>query len=300
MESQRTNKPIKIMVGYDGSANARAAVQMICDLPVSPGSRILLLTVFTPRQTSDHEKLRLAMVEASQWLKDKGFLVESELILGHPAEKLIEVAEQERPDLIAVGARGLRATFGILLGGISQQVVEYANWPVLVVREPYQGLKRLLVVTDGSPFSQCALDYLSAFPLPQELDIRVLHVLPPLVQPEMIAYTWPVAPGAMPPPDLPTLETWQREEEEQGLALLQQAQQSLSGSGLESGTLLRRGDAATEILEYCKQFEPSLIVAGSRGLSEVRSWLLGSVSRKLIHYANTSILIVKRCVPNMA
>jgi nucleotide-binding universal stress UspA family protein len=37
-----------------------------------------------------------------------------------------------------------------------------------------------------------------------------------------------------------------------------------------------------------------LIVAGSRGLSEFQGWWMGSVSRKLVHYSNCSVLIVKR------
>jgi nucleotide-binding universal stress UspA family protein len=54
-----------------------------------------------------------------------------------------------------------------------------------------------------------------------------------------------------------------------------------------------RGDAATEIIQFARQHEIDLIVSGSRGLSPVTSWLLGSVSRKLVHYASCSVLIVK-------
>jgi nucleotide-binding universal stress UspA family protein len=56
---------------------------------------------------------------------------------------------------------------------------------------------------------------------------------------------------------------------------------------------LRRGDAATEILQLAKEKHIDLIVAGSRGLSQVSAWLLGSVSRKLIHYAKCSVLVVR-------
>jgi nucleotide-binding universal stress UspA family protein len=37
-----------------------------------------------------------------------------------------------------------------------------------------------------------------------------------------------------------------------------------------------------------------LIIAGSLGTSRGKGWKLGSVSRKLIHYAGCSILIVRQ------
>ena len=87
-------------------------------------------------------------------------------------------ARVHKPDLLVVGAKGLRATFGILLGGVAQQVVEYANCPVLVVRTPYEKLLRVLLVVDGSSHSQCAVEYLTRFPFPERSDVRVMHVLP--------------------------------------------------------------------------------------------------------------------------
>ena len=64
--------------------------------------------------------------------------------------------------------------------------------------------------------------------------------------------------------------------------------------GIESTPVLLRGDAATEILDYTDKENVDLIVAGSRGLSTFRGWLTGSVSRKLVHYSNCSVLIVKQ------
>ena len=64
--------------------------------------------------------------------------------------------------------------------------------------------------------------------------------------------------------------------------------------GIESTSVLARGDAATEIIEYTNKEDIDLIVAGSRGLSQFQGWLMGSVSRKLVHYSNCSVLIVKQ------
>jgi nucleotide-binding universal stress UspA family protein len=85
-----------------------------------------------------------------------------------------------------------------------------------------------------------------------------------------------------------------KEEEDRGTALVEKTIAYLEKtSGIQATPVLARGDAATEIIQYVKDHEIDLILAGSRGLSEMRSWLLGSVSRKLVHYANCSVLIIK-------
>ena len=83
------------------------------------------------------------------------------------------------------------------------------------------------------------------------------------------------------------------EEERNGELLLVDAVNDLSNYGIEAKSVLLRGDAATEIIQYANENQVDLIVAGSRGLSQMRRLLLGSLSRKLVHYAGCSVLIVK-------
>jgi nucleotide-binding universal stress UspA family protein len=83
------------------------------------------------------------------------------------------------------------------------------------------------------------------------------------------------------------------EEERHGKQLLVEAVNNLGNHGIEAKSILLRGDAATEIIQYAKENQVELIVAGSRGLSQMRRLLLGSLSRKLVHYADCSVLIVK-------
>jgi nucleotide-binding universal stress UspA family protein len=76
--------------------------------------------------------------------------------------------------------------------------------------------------------------------------------------------------------------------------LLEETSTQLESLGFKPIRVLRRGDAATEIIDYTRHEKIDLIIVGSRGLSTFRSWLLGSVSRKLVHYADCSVLIVKK------
>jgi len=281
---------------------------MIRDLPLSASSTITLLGVLVPRDSSNHAVLEAALDHGEKRLREKGFNATATLTLGYPAEIILKYADEYKPDLIIVGAKGLRATLGILLGGVAQQIVEYANQPVLVVRAPYQNLKRVLLVTDGSSHSQKAVEYLTGvmpngeqfrcqrFPFPADTQVELMHVLPPLPSTELLVRSWPAGADILPPMviDKEKETEWLEEEEKQGRFVLEKAAQYLkSCSGFQPTSLLRRGDAATEILEVLKSHQINLVMAGSRGLGEVEGWLLGSVSRKLVHYASCSVLIIK-------
>jgi nucleotide-binding universal stress UspA family protein len=90
------------------------------------------------------------------------------------------------------------------------------------------------------------------------------------------------------------METAMRaKEEREGQALLDASVYSLQSLGLAASSVLKRGDAATEIIDFVKENKIDLIVSGSRGLSQIRSWLMGSVSRKLVHYSGCSVLVVR-------
>jgi nucleotide-binding universal stress UspA family protein len=294
-----TSDRMQILLADDGSQHSLASLTLLRGLELPPESQIAILGVFSPRQVDTHEALRAALERSKASLIEKGYQSTAECVLGYPAEKVIEYADRLHPDLIVMGAKGLRATLGILLGGVAQTVVEYANWPVLVVRAPFEGLHKVLLVVDGSASSQRAVEYLAHFPLPAGVELLVCHVLPPLVSPMLAVQSQAVSAAGIEMiatlPDTmqeePTL--WQKEEERQGEAIIKRAIEILQAAGLQAQPVLLRGDAATEIIEYVKAHGIDLIVAGSRGLSQVRGWLLGSVSRKLIHYASCSVLVVK-------
>lgn len=297
MNEKSKHHPLNILFADDGSQHSLAAIGLLGDLPLPAESCVTVLAVLNPREASNHHVLENALKQTKSHLEERGINAQTELLLGYPAEVISEFADQNRPDLIILGAKGLRATLGILLGGVAQQVIEYANWPVLVVRAPYPGLQKILFVTDGSENSQEALDYFSNFPIPQKTKTFVMHVLPPAPSPELITQTWPLGPEMpYPIPSQLQAETqvWLGEEEQNGKELLKNTLQILKARGIEANSVLARGDAATEIIEYVKENGIDLIVAGSRGLSRMRSWLLGSVSRKLVHYAGCSVLVVKR------
>lgn len=288
--------PLHILLADDGSQHSLAACTLLSDLPLPESSMITIMAVLTPRNASNHATRQESAEQKRELFTRKPIDVKTELLVGEPAETVVEYANKHSTDLIVMGAKGLRATLGILLGGVAQQVVEYANRPVLIVRAPYRRLRRIMLIIDGSAYGQAAVSYMQKFPLPPESLVYLTHVLPPMPVVEPVVRTWPV--GAEPIPTIPVTtqeEIQARREEEERIAqtLLEKAGEELLQSGLKVTQVLLRGDAATEIIEYVKTHEIDIIVAGSRGLSRIKSWLLGSLSRKLVHYAPCSVMIVR-------
>jgi nucleotide-binding universal stress UspA family protein len=288
---------LNLLLAYDGSQHARAAIELLQDLSLAPKSAITLLTVLPTQYITGHEKLKNELEELSNTLSGGRLQVNAELKAGNPAASINDYAREIQADLTLIGAKGLRATLGILLGGVAQQVVEYSCCPVLVVRAPYTGMQRILMVTDGSSNSKEALHYLSRrrCPLPDYAEVHVMHVLPPPITPETVARSWVVVPEAFYPPAMQPvdLDAVEEEEETHGKALLDESLETLQKAGISAHSVMVRGDAATEIIDFIKVNEIDLVVCGSRGLSQVQGWLLGSVSRKLVHYAGCSVLVVK-------
>ena len=53
---------------------------------------------------------------------------------GHIARGILEVADEEGSDIIIMGSRGLGLLKGVLIGSVSQKVIEESKIPVMVIK----------------------------------------------------------------------------------------------------------------------------------------------------------------------
>ncbi len=287
-----------ILLADDGSLHSRAAVDLIADLPHPPDCVVTALRVFTPLQTAEQDSMEAILKATGSRLAEKGLTVKTEFLLGYPSAKILEYADEHKPDLVVMGAKGLRNALGIPIGGVAMHLLEDGRFPVLVVRAPYKGLKKILLVVDGSSCSNVACNYLGAFPMPESAEVVVMNVVPPRVLP-VIAEPFPGG-GIMPS----VASSVSGEDEEQrlaadmeGMRIIKATIENLAGHEIHATAQLARGDAAEEIISFARKLSVDLIVSGSRGLGAVRGWLMGSVSRKLAYCAGCSVLIA-RCLPD--
>ena len=74
-----------------------------------------------------------------------------------PHAAIVAAAEKIRPDLIIMGRCGKTALARILMGNVTARVIGHSPMNVLVVpRGGAIGFQRLLVASDGSPYSEAA------------------------------------------------------------------------------------------------------------------------------------------------
>jgi nucleotide-binding universal stress UspA family protein len=120
-----------IICGVDGSESAKGAARVARGLSAQLGSRLVFVRVVegaSPDREISVAAARLQQLAECATDVDCGaqWLVE----VGHPADRLVAVAEKEAASLIVVGSTGPRSS---LLGSISADVSRRAPCPVVVV-----------------------------------------------------------------------------------------------------------------------------------------------------------------------
>jgi len=276
-----------ILLADDGTDNMRAAIQFLAELPHEKDCAVNALRVFTPTEGSEFSRIEAETQHTRNYLKSRHFHYRSELIQGNPSEIIIQHAESSKPDLVVLGSKAT-GKFAGLLGNVASDVVHSGKWPVLIAREPYTGLKKVLLVTDGSDASHITAQFLESFPMIPTTTVEILHVVQP------VQVTYPIEPAGM------AIATLSPEEEErmnqeniaEGEKILTTTH-ALLPSLPNVRTHLLVGDPVEQIVHFIKQEQIDLLVCGSRGIGNFAGWLLGSISRDLVRLAPCSVLVYR-------
>jgi nucleotide-binding universal stress UspA family protein len=195
---------------------------------------------------------------------------------GQAYEKIAEVADSEQCDLIVMGRRGLRRLERMLMGSVTARVIVHATQDVLVVpRDAAINLEHMVLATDGSAYSEAALEQAVYFASTYRKSLAAVSVVDML--PEYYA---------------DATELIDKKDKETA-ALLDQIKQVAEKSGVKMETRLLHGDPASEIAAYAHKNNAGMIFAGSRGRSGLKKLLLGSVAEKIIGLANCPVFVAK-------
>jgi len=124
---------MKILVGVDGSDHSTWALMEAISIAKKFSGHLKVITVYKQGAIDEATKTQL---KVKQLLDEEQIDSSFSTILGsNPSRALVDIANNEKFDLIVVGSRGLGSTVAFLIGSISKQVVAKANCDVLVVKK---------------------------------------------------------------------------------------------------------------------------------------------------------------------
>ncbi len=119
----------RILVAYDGSDRARDALNAAAELALVRKREILLLTV-----EDGGSPVEPTLEEGARILKERGVPFRPQFRSGHAAEVILNVADEESCDLIAMGAYGHRRFLEIFFGSTVDDVMHRTKLPILIAR----------------------------------------------------------------------------------------------------------------------------------------------------------------------
>lgn len=140
----------KILVAFDGSPHSRQALQWAMDLSCDTSGTVVAVLVSEPLHLSarynyaevirdaikEHEEReQKILAEAKDAGSSRGLAVKTELLHGNVAQAILDYAQTEQMDLIVAGTKGYGAIGGLLMGGVTRNLVSLSRIPVLVVKD---------------------------------------------------------------------------------------------------------------------------------------------------------------------
>jgi nucleotide-binding universal stress UspA family protein len=272
----------KILVPLDGSQLAESVLTQIRRLIKLGDAELVLVGAFNvPPIDVDYLKLvdrvRLEtdryMHAVENRLAGEGFRVRRAVVEGVAADTILEVADREKPSLIAMSTHGRSGLSRFVLGSVAEKVLRASAYPVLLVRSfaghaPVRPVelpfKRVLVPVDGSELSLRVVPALAEILKPADARAVLLHVT------EQPAPHWT-------PSNVP----------------FEKAAHELGDACIPATHEVRVGDPATEILKACHDLHCDMIAMTTHGRTGLSRWVLGSVTEKVLRHSEVPLLVVR-------
>lgn len=302
------NEQMKIMIAYDGSECARAALEDLSAAGLPPDAEALILSVsdywmppeaapetslavrldnyeFKPAREAAKASLAQAKelaTKAAKRVQQKfpTWSVIHEAVDDSPAWGVVKRADEWSPDLIVVGSQGRNLVGRFVLGSVSLKVLTEAQCSVRVARksgaraEDDETPVRLVVGIDGSHGAHQAVAAVANRAWREGSAARLVSVVESLYN------------GA-----------WIEEEMKRASDLQQYAAHQLGENGLHVSSVVRDGDPKRVLIEEAEKWGADCIFIGAKGHRFMERMLLGSVSYAVAARAHCSVEVVRAAEP---
>jgi len=302
---------MKILIGYDGSTYADAALKDMRRAGLPEEGEMLVLSVAegglqAPTsigmvQTEFTNSWKDRVAKAEELARDAATLVQSyfpkwsvrgEALWGDPADVILEMTTSWRPDLVVLGSHGRSPVARLFLGSVSLKVVNNARCSVRVCRagtatssEPLM----LVVGNDGSKEAEAVIRTVAGRQWPEKTEVHVVSVAESLLPvTELLAestYAYDRAATIVLNNDEAELDRLRK--------VADTSAATLRRAGLIPVPVTLEGNPSHEILTEANRWNADTIFVGARGLGKLDRLLLGGVSSNLVAHAHCTVEVVR-------
>lgn len=144
---------MRVLIAIDDSPCSRAALDFVRTSPWAAQSKVIVVSAVRPAVMAyseiyvppaaaveelleEQKKIHQDLVsQAERRLRDAGLATEARVLIGDPREAILEVASEEKVDLVVVGSHGRSGLTKLLMGSVASHIVTHAPCSVLVVKK---------------------------------------------------------------------------------------------------------------------------------------------------------------------
>jgi nucleotide-binding universal stress UspA family protein len=219
--------------------------------------------------------------EVQEELKREKLRFTYKVVAGSPHEKIIEVANEEKADLIVMGKRGLGLKDRALVGSNTIKVLKGSQIPVLAVRARIgkSRIKKILVPFDVTEKFDSALKYAVSLGKAFDAIVSVVYVL------ELISY-----PYEFPVSILADMRAVYDNELKNKIA---EISPQVGDKIKIKHRVIESINPYLGVIEFAQNERVDLIVMNTHGRKGIRRLVLGSVAEKVIQESPCSVLALK-------
>jgi nucleotide-binding universal stress UspA family protein len=281
---------MKILIAIDGSHHSMAAIHALSRRAWPDRTEMILIHVSAEVMDDPQaEEVERTFEEAASilTLSRPDLLVKRQIVYGHCKNAIIDTAATWDADLLVLGCRGHSLLEDLLLGSVSQHVIEHAKCPVMVAREvDPSAVGHVLVPVDDSESSAAAVEWLAIQPWVHNATICLLSVATNREPQISVASSVKKASEQ--------LLAWETERGLLGVAIDYWShflRERLPNATIHHGVV--DGDPRDMIVRAANNWPAETVVMGSSGRRGFAQLLLGSVSQNVSANARCSVEIVR-------
>ena len=284
----------KILVPLDGSKLARQVFPSVVEMSKAFGSEAILVGVCDSEESEEGQACRIYLHNEAEQLKNimktSAACVKTVSLGGKPAEEIIKYAENSNVDIIIISSHGRSGIKPWSVGSTVHKVLHKVCIPLIIVRtkeKPKESdetrlFNRILVPLDTSERGARILPYMEQLAKKLKVEVILFHVV------ELGKHVRTIGGLEYIPFDDQDVD----KEKEKAKSYLDGIASNISGLKSSVKCEIRVGDSAEEIIKFAAEKDCSLIAMSSHGYSGIEGWAYGSVTSKILHSLNMSIMFV--------